>query len=80
MKSQAGLLSFLTTSDVAQGEVPCALVEFQSATISRVVKSTLASESVSLSTALDTQLYLRLLVQSLLHGEPLYDPEWSPGS
>ncbi len=42
MKSQAGFLSFLTTSDVAQGEVPCALVEFQSATFSRVVKSTLA--------------------------------------
>ena len=76
MKSQAGFLSFLTTTDVAHGEVPCALVEFQSATISRVVQSTLASESASLSTALDRQLYLRLLVQSLLHGEPVYDPEW----
>ena len=52
------------------------LVEFQSTTISRVVKSTLASESASLSTALDRQLYLRLLVKSLLHGEPLFDPEW----
>ena len=76
MKSQAGFVSFLTTTDVAHGEVPCALVEFQSATITRVVKSTLASESASLSTALDRQLYLRLLVQSLLQGEPVYDPEW----
>ena len=74
MKSQAGFVSFLTTTDVAHGEVPCALVEFQSATITRVVKSTLASESASLSTALDRQLYL--LVQSLLQGEPVYDPEW----
>ena len=76
MKSQAGFVSFLTTTDVAHGEVPCALVEFQSATITRVVKSTLASESASLSTALDRQLYLRLPVQSLLQGEPVYDPEW----
>ena len=30
----------------------------------------------SLSTALDRQLYLRLLVQSLLHGEPTYAPDW----
>jgi hypothetical protein len=76
MKSQAAFLSFLTTSEVLQEEVPCALVEFQSSTISRVVKSTLASESASLSIALDRQLYLRLLVQSLLHGEPEYSPEW----
>ena len=76
MKSQAGFLSFLTTTDVAHGEVPCALVEFHSATISRVVKRTLASESASLSTALDRQLSLLLLVQSLLQGEPVYDPEW----
>ena len=26
--------------------------------------------------ALDRQLYLRLLVQSLLHGEPTYTPDW----
>ena len=76
MKSQAAFLSFLTTSEVLQEEVPCALVEFQSSTISRVVKSTLASESASLSIALDRQLCLRLLVQSLLHGEPEYSPEW----
>ena len=75
MKSQAGFVSFLTTTDVAHGEVPWALVEFQSATITQVVESTLASESASLSTALDKQLYLRLLVQSLLQGEPVYDPE-----
>ena len=61
------------------------MVEFQSATISRVVKSTLASESASLTTALDRQLYLRLLVQSLQFGEPVYAPDWrhklvTPGS
>ena len=69
-------MSFLTIGDIAKEEVPCALVEFQSSTISRVISSTLASESASLSTALDRQLYLRLLVQSLQCGEPVYTPEW----
>ena len=41
-----------------------------------VVKSTLANESASLSTALGRQLYLRLLVQSLQRGEPVDTPEW----
>ena len=76
LKSQAGFMSFLTTGDLTKGEVPGALVEYQNTTISRVVKSTLASESASLSTALDRQLYLRLLVQSLLEGEPIYAPDW----
>ena len=76
LKSQAGFLSFMTTGDIAREEVPCALVEFQSSTISRVVKSTLASEAASLSAALDRQLYLRLLIQSLQRGEPEYTPEW----
>ncbi len=52
------------------------MVEVQSATISRVVKSTLASESASLSIALDRQLCLRLLVQKLLRGRPPFDTEW----
>ena len=30
MKSQAGFLSFLTTTDVAHGEVPCALARWWS--------------------------------------------------
>ncbi len=39
-------------------------------------QSTLASEAASLSIALDRQLYLRLLIQSLQRGEPEYTPEW----
>ena len=33
-------------------------------------ESTMAAESASLSIALDRQLYLRLLVEAMLHGEP----------
>ena len=36
----------------------------------RVVRSTMAVESATLSKSLDRQLYLRLMVETLLHGQP----------
>ena len=69
VKSQEGFVPFLTTDDITRGEVPCALVEVQSTTISRVV-----SESASLSTALDRQLYERWVVRIWVHSE--HQPEW----
>ena len=77
MKSQAGFLSFLTSTKILAGPTICSLVEFQSGTISRVVKSTMAAESASLSMAIDRQLYLRLLVESILDGEPeTFSHDW----
>ena len=60
----------LTDRRVFEGPTQCNLVEFQSNTISRVVGSTMAAESASMSVALDRQLYLRLMVESILEGEP----------
>jgi hypothetical protein len=71
VKSQEGFVPFLTTDDITRGEVPCALVEVQSTTISRVV-----SESASLSTALDRQLYERWVAPIWVHSEPTCPPEW----
>ena len=76
MKSQCGFMSFLTTSAVMTEPTQCSLVEFQSSTISRRVKSTMAAESAALSTAVDRHLYLRLLVESILYGEPEYGTNW----
>ena len=76
MKSQLGFITFLTSSLVVKQETSCNIVEFQSSTIRRVVKSTMAAEAASMSTALDRQLYLRLLVEALLHGEPERGPDW----
>ena len=42
----------------------------------RVVKSTMAAESASLSRALDRQLYARLVLESLLFGEPEFTEGW----
>jgi len=76
MKSQLGFMTFLTTGPVEQEETVCNIAEFQSSTIHRVVKSTLAAEAASMSTALDRQLYLRLLLEAILDGEPACGPDW----
>ena len=49
---------------------------FKALPIHRVVKSTLAAKAAALSTAIDRQLYLRLLLESLLYGEPECGPGW----
>ena len=69
-RSQSGMITLLTDDRVATQRTPACVVEFHSVRIPRIVKSTLAAESASLSTALDRQLYARLLLEALLHGEP----------
>ena len=76
MKSQSGFISMVCSDQVLKGPTKCNIVEYQSARISRVVKSTMAAESAALSIALDRQLYLRLLLESYLYGEPPTHEEW----
>jgi hypothetical protein len=76
MKSQCGFISMITTKDISQQPALCNIVEYSSTRISRVVKSTMAAESASLSLALDRQLYLRLLIEAVLYGEPELGPNW----
>ena len=66
----------MTTKDIALGAADCNLAEFQSSTIPRVVKSTMAAESAILSIALDRHLYLRLLMECLMYGEPELGTNW----
>ena len=75
-KSQMGYMNILTSEKVAMQPVVANLLEFQSTTITRIVRSTMAAESASLSHATDRQLYLRLLVESLLFGEPDLRRDW----
>ena len=76
MKSQGGFMNLVTTSECKEDLTPTSIVEFQSGTITRVVKSTMAAESAEMSVAVDRHLYLRLLLQSLLYGEPSDLTEW----
>ena len=67
----------LTDQDVVNRRVLGDLVEYESSTIRRVVRSTMAAESAALSKSLDRQLYLRLMVETLLYGQPeLQDKDW----
>ena len=75
-KSQLGFFSFLAEEGIETADSVCALVEFGSSVIHRVVRSTLAAEAAALSTALDRQLYLRLVLESLMFGEPDCGPDW----
>ena len=75
-KSQMGFMYIMTDTTILKGEATCALVEFQSSVITRVVGSTMAAESAALSVALDRQLYLRLLIESILHGTPNLRDDW----
>ena len=67
----------LTDVKVASRPVVGNLVEYESSTIRRVVRSTMAAESAALSKSLDRQFYLRLMIESLLYGQPeLRDTDW----
>jgi hypothetical protein len=69
-------MTVLTEENIQEGPATCVLVEFESTRINRVVKSTMAAESAALSKTLDRQLYVRLLVESLLYGEPELGEDW----
>ena len=75
-KSQGGFISLKATESIQRGAADCNVSAFQSSTIPRVVRSTMAEESASLSTALDRHLYLRLLMESLIYGEPNLEEYW----
>ena len=70
LKSQSGFVTLITSQDITEEAQWCNICEFQSSTISRRVRSTLAAESASLSLALDRHLFARLLVQAFIYGEP----------
>jgi len=76
MKSQSGFLTFVSDQRIKHEPAKCCLIEYQSTKIDRVVKSTMAAESAALSRALDRQLYARLMLEAILHGEPEFDEGW----
>ena len=75
LKSQCGMLAVLTDCDVKKMPVIGYLVEYESSTIQRVVGSTMAAESAAFSKSLDRQLYLRLVVETVLYGQPFFEEQ-----
>ena len=74
--AQQGQVHFVTTKTAEFQITPANIVEFRSSKITRVVKSSLAAEGISLATATDEQLYLRLLCEALWYGNPELGAQW----
>ena len=71
------MFAVLLDATVVSQPVICNLGEYESSTVRRVVRSKTVAESAALSKSLDRQLYFRLLVETLLYGQPeLRDTDW----
>ena len=60
-RHQAGFITAVTGGEAAGASLQASMLEFQPSAIHWVVKSTLAAEAASLSTAVNRQLYTRLV-------------------
>jgi hypothetical protein len=75
-KSQLGHIHFLTNRGVEHGPQPAAVIDFGTSRSGRVVRSSMAAESNSMSIATDRHLYNRLVTDMLLHGVRPIDADW----
>ena len=75
-KSQLGAIHFLSNEDVIHGPQPAAAIDYTTNKSSRVVRSSMATESCSLSVAVDRHLYIRLIADMMLHGVFKVGSDW----
>ena len=75
-KSQLGAIHFLTDEEVVNGPRPASVVEFSTTKSTRVVRSSMAAESCSMSIAVDRHMYGRLILDMLLRGCYEVKPTW----
>ena len=75
-RSQLGSIHFLSTEGVKEGPQKASVIDFATSKSTRVVRSSMAAESCSLSLAVDRHLYIRLLVDMLCRGVYPISSEW----
>ena len=75
-KSQLGAIHFVTTEKARQRPTLAAVVEYATNKSSRVVRSSMAAESASLSLCVDRHLYGRLVFDMLLTGIRDLKDDW----
>ena len=78
-KSQLGAVHFLTTTGVKTGPCRACAVEFSTTKSSRVLRSSMAAESCSMTIAVDRHLYARLVTDVLLYGVFPLKEDWRQG-
>ena len=75
-KSQLGSMHFLTNEDVKNGPQLAAPIEFVTSKSTRVVRSSMAAESNSMSLAVDRHLYIRILLDQMWYGPKPITSDW----
>ena len=75
-RAQQGQVHFLASSAALTGPDVANIIEFRSSRITRVVKSSLAAEGNALSSAVDEQLFLRLVCSALWYGPVTITSTW----
>ena len=75
-RAQQGQVHFLASSAALTGPDVASIIEFRSSRITRVVKSSLAAEGNALSSAVDEQLFLRLVCSALWYGPMTITSTW----
>eukprot|EP00435_Cladocopium_sp_Y103_P006671 s1678_g2.t1 len=75
-KSQLGGIHFLTNKEVRNGPQLAAPLEYHTGRSTRVVRSSMAAESNSMSVAIDRHLHLRILLDLMWKGPNEIGPDW----
>eukprot|EP00435_Cladocopium_sp_Y103_P070035 s255_g34.t1 len=75
-RAQQGEIHFLTTNSVFQNPSRANIVEFHSNKVHRVVRSSLAAEGCSMTSAGDRQLYSRVILDAFLYGKTEVNSGW----
>ena len=75
-KSQLGAMHFITTEQARLRPTLASVVDFNTTKSSRVVRSSMAAESSSLSVCVDRHLYGRIVFDMLLTGHRKLDEDW----
>lgn len=75
-KSQLGALHFVTTEDARQRPTQASVVEFTTNKSTRVCRSSMAAEAMSMSLCVDRHLYGRLVLDMMLWGHRQLQEDW----
>ena len=75
-RAQQGEIHFLTTKSVFREPSVANIVEFHSNKVHRVVRSSLAAEGCSMTSAGDRQLYSRVILDAFMYGKTDINSGW----
>ena len=76
LRGQQGEIHFITSCMAADKKTTANVLEYHSNKITGAVKSSMAAEGCSMTSAADKQLYGRLLLRALWYGDTTWSSSW----